>query len=178
MRRGGPRWGQYGRPVTATPQDPTSATPLAGPLSDGERAIDSPMNQSHISAPHELPGLISVHAAALGLEDAVAYLVDLQQAVLIPFLGSSGPGLERQRDTLAVDSTLAGRAFQLTEVLVQPLEHPPGAVRVWAPILDGTERLGVLAVTIDDADLLTAGDGALGRRLRRLAVIVAELVMS
>lgn len=34
---------------------------------------------------HDLPALVRKHAAALGGHDALIYLADLQQAVLLPF---------------------------------------------------------------------------------------------
>jgi hypothetical protein len=59
----------------------------------GERLVDGMLHDAHLTGSHERAGLISRHAATLGVQDAVAYLVDLQQTVLIPLLdrtGSSG----------------------------------------------------------------------------------------
>jgi serine phosphatase RsbU (regulator of sigma subunit) len=47
---------------------------------------------------------------------------------------------------------------------------------VWLPLLDGTERLGVLGVTVEDPALLEADDGLLIARLQRLASLAGELV--
>ena len=49
-------------------------------------------------------------------------------------------------EPLPIDSTLAGRVFQHLDVLSQ--RRPNGDVVLWLPLLDGSERLGVLAVTL------------------------------
>jgi hypothetical protein len=48
---------------------------------------------------------------------------------------------------LLIDSTLAGRAFQTIRFL-RAVEEESGRVRLWIPLLNGTERLGVLEVTL------------------------------
>jgi len=134
--------------------------------------FDSLLNASHLAAPHELPGLIAAHAVKLGARDAVVYLVDLQQTVLVPFHGSATQ-TEHQHEALSVDSTLAGRCFQTTEVLIQRLGHDAAGVMVWIPVLNGTERLGALCVTVDQHPTVL-----LELRLRRLAAVAAELMMT
>ncbi|MEN3362626.1 MAG: hypothetical protein V7637_6608 [Mycobacteriales bacterium] len=137
------------------------------------RALSGLLSGSHLAAPHELPELIGRYAAVVGGRDAVAYLVDLQQQVLVPFLDSGGPDVDQQVDVLSVDGTLAGRAYQYIEVLTQDAEA--GRVRVWLPLLDGTERLGVLRLTLG-ADAAT--DASFQEPLRHLAALVAELIMT
>jgi serine/threonine protein phosphatase PrpC len=104
------------------------------------------------------------------------YLVDLQQRVLVPFLDPGGPGVGRQVEPLGVDTTLPGRAFQHVEVLTQ--DAADGRVRAWMPLLDGTERLGVLGVLIDATVAREVAGGLLGARLRRFAALVGELIMT
>ncbi len=145
-------------------------------VSAGECALEGLLCDSHLAAPHQLPELFANHAATLGVEDAVAYLADLQQTVLVPFLSASGAGLSQQFDALGIDSTLAGRAFQVVDVLAQ--EGAGGRTRVWIPLLDGTERLGVLGVTVADAAALDHDGGLLGTRLRSFATLAAELMVS
>ena len=145
-------------------------------MSAGERLVDALLGESHLSAPHELAGLLARHAAELGVTDAVAYLVDLQQSVLVPFLGPEGAGVGQQVDVLGVDATVAGRSYQLIEVLTQDVVG--GGTRVWVPLLDGTERLGVLGVTVADPQALDRDGGLLAVRLRRFAALAAELLMT
>ena len=152
----------------------TSGTPGAA-LSDAERALHALLHDSHFATQNDLPRLIDDNAVVLGARGAVAYLIDLQQHVLIPFVAEDGyppPGVE----ILAVDSTLAGRAFQHSDVLSQASGDE--AARVWLPLLNGTERLGVLAVTIDAAHLAAVQNGVFGVRLRRFTTLVAELIMT
>jgi len=145
-------------------------------LTAGESAVDALLAASHLAAPHELPELIASHAATLGARDAVAYLADVQQMVLVPFLppGSAADG--HYAEPLAVDGTLAGRAFQLVEVLTQAGQQ--SGVRVWLPMLDGAERVGVLGVTLDDARGPDITDSIAGIRLQRFATLIAELMMT
>jgi len=142
-----------------------------------DRAADfaGMIRESHLLPPHDLPRLVGEHAEGMGYRDAALYLVDLQQRVLVPFLPPDGPEVGPQPSPLGVESTLAGRAFQQVETLSQ--DDGAGGIRAWVPVLDGTERLGVLAVTVDDPEVLVPSTPA-GRPLRFLASLVGELVAS
>ena len=120
-----------------------------------------------------MPEFVQRHVGAFGGRDALCYLVDLQQSVLIPFLPPQGPAVGAHVEPLPVDSTLAGRAYQYVEVLTQ--RRPNGQVIIWLPLLDGTERLGVLAVTVDPAPA-DADNQLVTGRLRPFASLVAELI--
>ncbi len=152
----------------------TAAAPGLDVVSTAERVFDSLLNASHLAAPHHLPALVAEHAAMLGAHDAMVYLVDLQQTVLVPFVGSTAL-TDHQHDTLGVDSSVAGTAFQRSQVLHQALGREAAGVRVWVPVLNGTERLGVLGVTVT-RPAPPGGTDVLELRLRRLAAVVAELV--
>ena len=52
-----------------------------------------------------------------------------------------------------------------------PVEH---GVRLWIPLIDGTERMGVLGVVVDDEP--ARGDDLLRPRLWRFATLVAEVL--
>jgi serine phosphatase RsbU (regulator of sigma subunit) len=147
------------------------------PVSVAERVFDSLLDAAHLAAPHELPGLVSEHAVRLGALDAVAYLIDMQQTVLIPFHGSATQ-TDHQHEALSVDASLAGRCFQTTEVVRQRLGHDAAGAMVWIPLVDGAERLGVLCVTVPDHPGIAAAYPLLELRLRRLAATVAELVVT
>ena len=162
--------------MTDPPGNPVPPTGSAPPLNDAERAVGDLLDEAHLLAAHQLPALLARHAQRFGLGAAVVYLADLQQDALIPFLGSEGPAVGELVAPLAVDATLAGRAYQHVEVLTQDL--PGGGLRVWLPLLDGSERLGVLTATVADPVALTATDGVVMIRLRRLAAVIAQLVMT
>jgi serine phosphatase RsbU (regulator of sigma subunit) len=99
----------------------------------------------HLLPPDEVPRLISEQAVELGATDATIYLVDHDQMELKPVPDPRG-GLSGA--PLAVDSTLPGRVFRMIEVL-RTTDGDSHAL--WIPLLDGTERIGVLHVASDDA---------------------------
>jgi serine phosphatase RsbU (regulator of sigma subunit) len=115
------------------------------------------------AAPHELAGLIDACAISLGATGATAYLADLQQHVLLPFTTDEDTG------PLSIDATLAGRAFQAFDT--QTAEGEDG-LRVWIPLVLGTDRIGVLGATLKD------GDPAVLRLLQRLATTAASMIAS
>jgi hypothetical protein len=179
--------------VTAGPTGQPAAVRVSNPpdVVADETAVDALLHAAHLAAPHELPGLVSEHAAQLGARDAVILLADLQQNTLVPFAGPGGP--TDGSAPLQVDSTIAGRCYQLVQVITQDVED---ALKVWLPLVDGTQRLGVLAVTVaglghGGTDCGLAGDGPVGDRpdvvgpddrllvrLRRFAALAAALLVN
>ena len=95
--------------------------------------------RSHIVPAAGIPGLIDEAMTPLGL-GAEIYLIDLAQQVLRPVRGSAGSPLD-------VDGSVAGRAFRLGQ-LTRTTEAADGSPTLWLPLLDGTERIGVLRVTL------------------------------
>jgi serine phosphatase RsbU (regulator of sigma subunit) len=79
-------------------------------------------------------------AGRLDVDEMSLYLVDYTQRVLVRFPRSGDAGL----DELSVDGTLAGRAYRDSAV------HRAGepAPVCWVPLLDGTERLGVVKLVL------------------------------
>lgn len=75
---------------------------------------------------------------ALGLQRSVVYLADLRQRHLIP--------LTDVTSTLPIDGSLAGWTYRTQALRVE--ESETGAIIAWFPLLDGAERLGVLAVYV------------------------------
>jgi serine phosphatase RsbU (regulator of sigma subunit) len=174
----GPEWMAAGFGYDGLVSSEEDAHAAGGPFDAdrGEEPIDALLREAHLVGPHQLAGLLRRHAAALGVIDAVAYLVDLQQTVLVPLVEPAGPGRDRQLAALGVDSTVAGRCYQHVEVVVQ--QPATEGVRVWLPLLDGTERLGVLEVTVAAVADLDRDGGRLMTRLRRSAAVAAEVIMS
>ena len=114
-----------------------------------------------------LPAVLEDAADALGVE-MVAYLVDYDHRVLRPLLA---PG-QGPREPLAVETTLAGRAFRQ----IAPVPHERGRRGLWMPLLDGVERLGVLDVTVPDG--LDPADPALRRDLDLVVALLGHLVVT
>ncbi|MGN9840405.1 PP2C family protein-serine/threonine phosphatase [Nonomuraea sp. H19] len=149
--------------------------------SDGERMLGGLLEATHLAAMEELPALVSEHARLIGFSQTMIYVADLQGLFLVPLPGqrdAAGEPLEPIR----IDSTMAGRAFRNLEI-VQAKHGPDPAVpgpagagatprRLWVPLLDGTERLGVLGVTVPEAGELAEW------RAKQLASLVSVLVIS
>ncbi|HVF19023.1 MAG TPA: PP2C family protein-serine/threonine phosphatase [Mycobacteriales bacterium] len=151
--------------------DTTTPEAVRGP----DQPIIDLLGHARMAAAHELAALIDRCAQELGASRAIAYLADLQQQVLVPFIAPSGPGDETVLTVLSVDATLAGRTFQTFDVHTQ--DAGIDGIRIWLPLLVGTDRLGVLGVTVDDAALLEP-DGTFVVLLARLASVAAELIVS
>lgn len=69
---------------------------------------------------------------------------------------------------MRIDSTLAGLAFRRVEM--QQTDEA-GRARLWVPLTDGTNRVGVLGMVLDRE---AAADGVVQARVRGLAALVAE----
>ena len=93
----------------------------------------------------EVAASVSAALRPLGLE-ITCYLVDEEQVHLHP-LPEPGKPLP---EPLGVDGTLPGRAF--TTVNTHHATAPGGAARLWVPLIDGTERLGVADLVIHRED--------------------------
>jgi serine phosphatase RsbU (regulator of sigma subunit) len=94
--------------------------------------------------PAALPDVVGGLAAQLGATDVVLYLVDFAQVTLEP-LPDRSAHVEVPHSEVVSD-TMAGRAF-LTQQPVTEKAGPQG-VRLWVPIVEGSDRTGVLAVTL------------------------------
>jgi phosphoserine phosphatase RsbU/P len=116
------------------------------PVTDvGSPVLGSLIEKSHLSVPDELPELIAEHGKALGASRVLLYLVEREQRLLVA-LSSSGSPAEGVEE-LSIDGTLAGRAFRT--ITVQEIAGEAGGRRLWVPVVDGTERLGVLSFDFD-----------------------------
>jgi Stage II sporulation protein E (SpoIIE) len=101
------------------------------------------LEDTHLSQPDELADVLAERALPLGLEDLVLYLVDYEQTALIPVPRRQFPV---DRPVLRIDGTLGGRAFAETTTFEADAGRE-GRRRLWIPLIDGTDRLGVLELT-------------------------------
>src|SRR3954470_6341610 len=99
-----------------------------------ESAVDL-LSDAQFAVPEDVPGLVSSHARRLGAVDAAIFLVDYEQRVLAPLPEPGGP----EREAVAVEGTLAGRAF----TALSPQWSADGTL-LWVPMVEGNERLGVI----------------------------------
>ncbi|MEU1778044.1 PP2C family protein-serine/threonine phosphatase [Streptomyces abikoensis] len=134
----------------------------AGPrVAIDENRLEELITEAQTALPFELPDLANRCAGALGLGTALIYLVDLQQQLLVP--------LDEALEPLPVDRSPAGWAYRTVTPRVVDADNDMIA---WMPLIDGAERLGVLAVRT------TSLDGVRMRRSRMLAHLFAMLITS
>ncbi|MFH0518006.1 PP2C family protein-serine/threonine phosphatase [Streptomyces sp. M41] len=110
----------------------------------------------------DLSAAVARCTKALGLQHAVVYLADLQQRHLVP--------LTDVAPALPVDDSLAGWTYRTQALRVE--ESEAGGMTAWLPLLDGAERLGVLAVHSQSLTPLSL------RRGRTLAALLAMMITS
>ncbi|MGK5448185.1 PP2C family protein-serine/threonine phosphatase [Streptomyces radiopugnans] len=138
-------------------------------LEDSARMLRALLRSSHLVAFEELPDPVARHAGEAGLHRARIYVADVREEVLRQVTGrglDAGEGGQEVR----VDATLPGRVFRDAQSLSVPAG---GRVRHWLPVLDGTERLGVLRV-----DTVRDPDDQAREAMRGLASMVGMLPVS
>jgi serine phosphatase RsbU (regulator of sigma subunit) len=126
----------------------------------------------HLSTPDEVAAIVAANAAPLGVSSVVIYLVNYEQTDLIPVPGPHSVG----RSVLRMEGTLAGRAFVTVRAQDVEAVEEPKLRRLWLPLVDGTERLGVLELLLPGSD-----DGVPSDVLavyERYAHMVAQLVLA
>ena len=171
---------------------------MAAPLSSGppgsggdlaaraERALADLLQQSHLLRPDAIEEAFTTAVRPLGITEVRVYLADLQQRHLESLPGGHGregakaggrePEGARSRrpgaESLAIDSTIAGYAFRT--VTIQHVQAGEGrdGYRVWVPLVDGTERLGVLSLLAGDV-----GEAMLDR-YRALASLAGLMIVA
>lgn len=137
-------------------------------------ALDDLADRAQLAAAHELPALFDECARALGTLGAVAYLVDMPQQKLLPLVAPDGPGDETDLIALDIDATLAGRAYQNYAPHTQ--DHQGDLTRLWLPMMVGTDRIGVLCVTLPPS--MDGMSEPLAALLARLAAMAANLLLT
>lgn len=121
------------------------------------------LGAARLQVPDELASLFADQGHALGAANVTLYLVDHEQYLLVPLPRPAGP----DRGALTIEATLAGRCFRRLQ-----LEKSNGGRRLWVPVLDGLERLGVL-----ELEFPPGGDRADDQQLHEFAALVAETVV-
>ncbi|GAB3828044.1 PP2C family protein-serine/threonine phosphatase [Dactylosporangium cerinum] len=128
------------------------------------QAVHDLVDALHQARPEDLPAVASQAAAGLGAVDVELFLVDYGQVELLPLAVTGGePG-----EPVRIDGTLAGRAYTSGEPV-----RGGAPERIWVPVVNGADRLGVLAARLA-APL--GDDAALVRDLRALAGAFAGIV--
>ncbi|MFF4983062.1 PP2C family protein-serine/threonine phosphatase [Streptomyces sp. NPDC001046] len=125
---------------------------------------------SHLMPVELLPDKATECARAASFSRVLIYLADLQRRTLRLLPGAGADGVNAERE-LPVAGTVAGRAFQHSGVLpASPLGG--GVFEWWVPLLDGTERIGLLRVSAERDDAAAHAD------MEALAGLVALIIVS
>jgi serine phosphatase RsbU (regulator of sigma subunit) len=119
---------------------------------------------TRLSAPDRVAVVLAEQGEALGARTVTIYLIDHEQVGLVPLQREGVPTLE----VLPVASSLAGRCFRDLRLL----DADQGR-RVWMPLLDGLERLGVVHLEFDAAE-----DRAEDEQLQQFASLTAEIILA
>lgn len=131
----------------------------------GERLLGELLDRSRELPPQLIVPLVAAVVHGFGGRDPVLLLQDYGQTVLAPLPGRGSVAGE----PVPIDGTPAGAAF-LGGV---PVEEPTAdGVRLYLPLLDGGDEVGVLALTLDAVD---EDDRPL---LRRFAAMVTDLLVT
>jgi serine phosphatase RsbU (regulator of sigma subunit) len=128
--------------------------------------LRSLLHGSHLLAPDDLAATVAVHARMLGVRETVLYLADYEQATLLPLPGAGVP----ERQELPIEGTMAGRAFRRVQVVSSAAAQ--NVCRLWMPLLNGVERLGVAELVLPEVPIGDRLD-----ELRAFVSLVAELVV-
>ncbi|WP_280449987.1 PP2C family protein-serine/threonine phosphatase [Nocardia brasiliensis] len=149
---------RYSRPF----RDPRSRY---APLS----ALTQLLEGTRLAPPERLAAIAAAAGRALGVGITI-YLVDYAQRRLraVPVETADVP---TPPEVFDVDTTLPGRAFRTVRILPA---HGPHRPRLWVPLLDGTERLGVLDVEVSEPDDLY--DPGLRAHCRWVSDLLGHLV--
>ncbi|MFF3751435.1 PP2C family protein-serine/threonine phosphatase [Streptomyces sp. NPDC002018] len=128
------------------------------------------LNASHLMLLDALPEKVGEHARAAGFTGVLIYVADLDRQGLHLLAGPGGVPPDTERD-IRIEDTVPGRAYQYGR-LTSAAPREAGRADWWVPLVDGTERLGLLRVR-------SAYDDARAREdVDRLAALLAMLIVA
>ncbi|MFL6135354.1 MAG: PP2C family protein-serine/threonine phosphatase [Nocardioidaceae bacterium] len=140
--------------------------------SSAARLFEGFLRRTHLSRPSELADVVAEEVeAALGASDVVLSLANHEQTALVPVPSRRSTPREDQK----IEGTFAGRAFSTMELVTAPAAES-GRRRVWLPMLDGTERMGTLELTVPSEGDTVASE--LVMILERYTHAVAQATLS
>ncbi len=131
----------------------------------GERLLGVLLDRAHEMPPQLIAPLIAEEVARVGGRQVSILLQDYEQLLLVPLPGRRLTVGEPE----PISDSHAGTAFlRATPVEVRQAD----GVRMYLPLLDGSDQVGVMAVTLDTVD----DDDR--RLLRRLAGLGADIIVT
>jgi hypothetical protein len=118
--------------------------------------MDWLLSQSHLLRPDDVTVALAEAARPIGVSEPRVYLADMQQQHLMPLPedpAQAGQG-QAAAEPLPIEASTAGLAYRTVTVQHAPASQDgpeDGARRVWVPLADGADLLGVLGLTVADA---------------------------
>ena len=149
------------RPSPRSAERPTSHSPAH----ETEQVLGGLIDVAHSLPPWRVARAAADHAAIIRGTDVAVYLQDYDQTVLVP-LAYQG---DVDRSPEQVEGSLPGRAFTTSSALEWPVDE---GVRLFLPLLDGADRVGVMAVTFP------ALDDGLRKLATRFASVVTDMIVT
>jgi hypothetical protein len=119
------------------------------------------LRRANQSAPDLLVADLAAALSEAGCRHLVLYVVDYEQEMLCP-VALAAELLADAPPCVKVNGTMAGRAFQLQQVVTA---RTNGGWTLWTPVRERAERIGVLEVGLDE---MTHDTVQLGEDLGRL----------
>ncbi|WP_407563097.1 PP2C family protein-serine/threonine phosphatase [Streptomyces sp. 184] len=131
----------------------------------GERLLGKLLDRAHEMPPQLIAPLVAEEVKRVGGWDVTILLQDYEQLMLVPLPGRGLVGGE----AVPIDDSLAGEAFLSLTAVEEAVDD---GVRMYLPLLDGSDEVGVMVLTLDTVE---EGDR---RLLRRLAGLVADMIVT
>ena len=134
------------------------------------------LSQSHLIRPGDVTAALAEAARPLGLSAPRVYLADMQQRHLMPLPEDDEQASQGQAaaEPLLIETSTAGQAYRAVEIKhvldTQASRDWQNAYRIWVPLADGADLLGVLGLTATDT-----GEDTLAR-CRALASLTGLMV--
>jgi serine phosphatase RsbU (regulator of sigma subunit) len=117
------------------------------PVDPLERPVGRLLRVAQVADPQQVVETLSMSVAELGGADVVLFLMDYDHTRLTPHPDVAPHG--EQPSDVSVDGSMAGRVFTSGQPLAAQRE---AEWRVWVPVSERAQRLGVLAMTLPDWD--------------------------
>jgi len=136
-------------------------------IEDWHSVLTSLIKAGHTVPASGLAGALADTLRPIGI-DTTVHLVDIEQHALRMLPQPGRP----QQDPIPIDGSVAGRAYMLVTPLITARD--PG--RLWMPIVDGTERLGVLDITLPPS--ADPDDPAVRANVEAIAGLLGHLVVA
>ncbi|MFI6765964.1 PP2C family protein-serine/threonine phosphatase [Streptomyces sp. NPDC050355] len=131
----------------------------------GERLLGVLLDRAHEMPPQLIAPLIAEEVARVGGRDISILLQDYAQLLLVPLPGRRLAVGEPE----PIGDSQAGTAFLSATSIEVPQAD---GVRMYLPLLDGSDQVGVLALTLETVDDHDR------RLLRRLAGLIADILVT